>query len=371
MLLKQKNCKSGFFLRHVTEAPASRTIVVLGAPRGGTSLVAGALRLAGVFMGDDIDQANNEDRAFNLHGGNLSIITQNEGRSRFLDHVRRTIAQRNATRAVWGWKDPLAALYISDILPDLVNPRLILVTRDPTAAVMRERIEAAAALEDSEEAALYVNKAQQALLLYQTALSVIETSCAPTFFVSYEKASRHGKEFAVRLLDFIGGPHLPADKRKAAVEAIGLYAREGAVSADLAHRPTPTGTGPVSGIELSSFADLSAVYERCATLINLKHYEAGLVLARSVLAQLETGFKDYPQLRTNAILRSEVEAGMCFMAAIAMVNLGDGTGSYLALGRFAVVAGFFELRGQRSKLIDGIAKEAADLHRRLEQDLRR
>ncbi len=369
MLLKQKNVKSGFAIGRPSASSKPRTFVVLGVPRGGTSFVAGALRLAGVFMGDEVDPANNEDRAFNFHGGNFSALTSPGRKEEYLAIIRKTIHTRNSTHLVWGWKDPLSALYIDDILPDLVNPHFIFVTRDTTAAVMRERIEISGSMGKDSETDLYLDKTWNALKLYQASVAAIARARAPTFFVSYEKAIRNKEDFALQLLRFVTGTNAYSSKHKSVLKEITIYTREGAVSADLLIRRTPDET-PSSSIDLSKFSDLPELYQQCANLINLRHYEDGLSLIERVLAQIILGLEPYPNLRSDPVLVAEIEAGMWFMAAIAMVNLGDGSRSYQALARFSAVAQFLSIVGQKSDLIDGIKNEAAVLFRRLEQELR-
>ncbi|MBO9476741.1 sulfotransferase [Shimia sp. R11_0] len=95
-----------------------RTLMIYGVNRGGTTAVAGGIRRMGVFLGDDME-GNLEDKCFRFKHG--------------LDAIRATVAQRNADYDVWGWKHPHPHQYIDEILPELRNPRLILVTRDMTA----------------------------------------------------------------------------------------------------------------------------------------------------------------------------------------------------------------------------------------------
>lgn len=334
-------------------------------------MVAGALRLAGVVMGEDIDPANNEDRAFNVHEGNLSILAAEPSRAEYLAGIRKVIRARNGRYPVWGWKDPLASLYVEEVLPDLVNPQFIMITRDITAAAMRERIEAGGAIKTVDARKLYLDKAAQALNLYHAGLALVQQTGAPTLFVSYDKACRNPKDFADQLLTFVAGRSPKSDKEAATIESIKLFTREGAMSADLSHRPINGGPAASGDLDLYGFSDLPALYHRCATLINLQHYEEGLVLAKRVLAQSILGFEAYPRLQNNPVVLAEVEAGIWFMSAIAQINLGDGAASYLALSRFSAIAKYLRLKGQKSDLVDGLTREANRLSRQLEQELAR
>jgi hypothetical protein len=101
-----------------------KTLVVLGSPRGGTSMLAGLLRELGVHMGDRIDRHNHEDQAF---------VSED------LEQIRATIAQRNAEHPVWGWKVPDSIRYLPEIEVLLRNPHYLAVFRNPVgvAASMR------------------------------------------------------------------------------------------------------------------------------------------------------------------------------------------------------------------------------------------
>lgn len=64
-------------------------------------MIAGLLRMAGVWMGEEIGQANNEDRDFLFHGG-LTPFRSEERRADLIERYRALIAKRNADHPVWG-----------------------------------------------------------------------------------------------------------------------------------------------------------------------------------------------------------------------------------------------------------------------------
>ena len=104
---------------HVLVSPVHserKTLVVLGAPRGGTSVVSGVLRIAGVFMGEDLGHQH-EDPAFRQEVP--------------LEQKINTIREQNAQYKVWGWKLPNTIYYLKAVFPLLRNPHLIVVYRDP------------------------------------------------------------------------------------------------------------------------------------------------------------------------------------------------------------------------------------------------
>jgi hypothetical protein len=108
------------------------THIVLGCPRGGTSMIAGLLRLAGVYMGEKINENNNEDLEFIAHKGIRAIFThpeRAEEKTRLLDAYRTLIAKRNRERVLWGWKDPIAIYYLKEVFDGLRNPHFFVLTR--------------------------------------------------------------------------------------------------------------------------------------------------------------------------------------------------------------------------------------------------
>lgn len=103
-----------------------RTFVVLGCPRGGTSLLAGALHAAGIYMGD-FSTAQYEDKAFKLSPAEVRRDRNIEAR------LLPLIQERNQRYRFWGWKLPNSIYYIRQIQHLLVNPVFLFVYRDERA----------------------------------------------------------------------------------------------------------------------------------------------------------------------------------------------------------------------------------------------
>jgi hypothetical protein len=180
-----------------------RTVCVLGAPRGGTSMIAGILRKVGVFMGDEINEANNEDHGFLAHGGRRAIFFKPERageKADFLAHAAKLVRSRNADHDLWGWKDPIAAHYISDLNPQLRNPVFIVVTRDLGAIAQREHIEEEGAGPPSR-ALSYLKFACEE---YVMIADFIGARARPTLLVSYERALRAPAALGRAIAEFVG-----------------------------------------------------------------------------------------------------------------------------------------------------------------------
>jgi hypothetical protein len=181
-----------------------RTVVVLGMPRGGTSMVAGSLRLLGVPMGDRLEPSNQEDLDIldlvaslqPLYGGDGKPIVEK------FDRLRALIASKNGERSFWGWKDPNAQVYINEMMPVLRNPHVILVFRDHFAAA--QTIEARTGRE-------VLPSLEQGLDQMRFLLNFVRAYDFPLLLVSYERALRLRESFARQLADFVGAE---ADEKK-------------------------------------------------------------------------------------------------------------------------------------------------------------
>ena len=159
------------------------TIVIFGVPRGGTTMVAGVAQRCGLYIGDNL-RVNLEDPDFHAQP---------------VPNMRMAVAQRNLVHPVWGWKYPRAADYLVALLPQLRNPRLIVVFRDMVANMAR--------IQKQDESAL---KALRAVFQMQRKnIELIEAAHLPTLLVSYEKAVSNPISFAAELAQFIGLPPPP------------------------------------------------------------------------------------------------------------------------------------------------------------------
>ena len=103
-----------------------KTYIVLGVKRGGTSMLAGTLRILGVYMGNmNKNVGGHED---------VDISDQN------LEDMIQTVIRRNMEHEVWGFKNPAAIDYIYYLLPFLIKPTFLVIFRDPCATAMSESI---------------------------------------------------------------------------------------------------------------------------------------------------------------------------------------------------------------------------------------
>ena len=143
-----------------------RTYIIAGVERGGTSPVAGAARVLGLFLGEGLHR-NNEDPLF-VHRGYHETI--------------KAIKLRNSTHSVWGWKFPKAFLSLPLYFEHLRNPHLIIVFRDPVAAAMGHDKWSGAGIAKPTQFQLSESQAYNSMNLNHAQISGV-----PALLISYEK----------------------------------------------------------------------------------------------------------------------------------------------------------------------------------------
>jgi adenosyl cobinamide kinase/adenosyl cobinamide phosphate guanylyltransferase len=166
-------------------AAGRRTIIVTGVARSGTSLIAGLLREAGLFMGDYIYEVVNEDSQILefLHSGDRGML-------------RRLIRDRNSSHSNWGFKIPnLHAYLLHQELRLFRNPHLVVITRDPVAVAIRNNLSEHV---DQMEALKAAADAMQAMAYF------ISQARCPTLLLSYEKALAFPNVTIDSLIEFCG-----------------------------------------------------------------------------------------------------------------------------------------------------------------------
>ena len=185
---------------HVLNSPPpgeGRGIFVFGAPRGGTSMVAGVLRILGVDMGARQGVGNNEDLDIQeARGGVAGLGDPASGTFQSaLLRMRPLIAKRANSVQSWGWKDPHGVLYAAQVQDLLPGPRILCVLRDPQAAAERVSLL-------TEKPIL--SALEETLTLYQRCRTYLADCDLPTALISYEKSLVRPERFVRQLAGFCG-----------------------------------------------------------------------------------------------------------------------------------------------------------------------
>lgn len=179
-----------------SNAGEDKTVICFGTPRGGTSMVAGAIYGLGINMGDNLP-VNLEDDRFNMDHTELP-------KGKFIKSMISTINDNTASKGTWGWKYPYAGRYLEDILAHVKNPHLVLVFRDPVPGSIR----GVSRGNVKPEKAVF-----QRLRAEMKNLRIAEESGAPSLMVSYERASQNPEPFLEEIATFLN-VDMPANKDK-------------------------------------------------------------------------------------------------------------------------------------------------------------
>jgi hypothetical protein len=179
-----------------------KTVICGGVPRGGTSMVAGAIHGLGVSMGSNLPD-NIEDPLFNIDVATRSGLK----RGAFLTKVNETVAQRTADKKSWGWKFPRVSSYLWDVIDGVENPHLVMVLRDAVPAGLRA---APQIQKDKNYSKTILKHLNGQLREAQVNMDMISALRLPTLIVSYERSTRSPEVFVSELASFLGVA-LPSD----------------------------------------------------------------------------------------------------------------------------------------------------------------
>jgi hypothetical protein len=166
------------------EAREPATIIVVGLPRSGTSMIAAVLKELGVYIGSEIDGAVFEDRQFGaaIASGQRSDLT-------------RLIDERNELHSVWGFKRPEAYKQLDLLIGLCRSPRVIVTFRDILAISLRNKL--AMQLDPLK---LLPRLAEE----YRDLSNIITRLAVPSLLVSYEKAVQFPSEIVREIAVFCG-----------------------------------------------------------------------------------------------------------------------------------------------------------------------
>jgi hypothetical protein len=179
----------GVYSLHVRRGPAvetERTYVVLGAARGGTSMVASCLQSLGIFIGDRLTVGNLEDHEL-----------RDLWRKGETENIEKLIDRRNREHPVWGVKFPAMVRTLDRVGLSFRNPYYLLIMRDPIAVAGRK----IAARVGGEERVMEMAMAAQNA--YLASLNFLQKQARPTLLISYEKALANPRTFCEAVAEFV------------------------------------------------------------------------------------------------------------------------------------------------------------------------
>lgn len=164
-------------------SPDTKTVIVVGAARGGTSIIAGTLHHLGIFLGRNCHPPVYEDMR-------LSIAFEGGSKETF----EEVISDYNHQYQIWAWKRPSVIHELPRVMAAVRNPYVIFVFRDLFSIANRNSISMKMGIKDG---------LQRALDDYIKIIGFIQNCHFPTMFVSSEKAIRHKTSLVEELCSFL------------------------------------------------------------------------------------------------------------------------------------------------------------------------
>lgn len=178
------------------------TLVVAGASRGGTSLVAYALLAAGYPLADgQLGKRNHEDMAV--------VSAFNDS-----DKFRELIKRRNARHAHWGFKLPDAVYAAPWLARELRNPIFVVAFRNPLA-IARSKISRGRFFHGTDLG--LAQALEHGLDMLDAGAEMLRTG-HPVIMIDIEKAQARPQIFLDELFDVLG--HRPATSTDEIAQAI-------------------------------------------------------------------------------------------------------------------------------------------------------
>jgi hypothetical protein len=171
--------------------PGPKTIIVLGAYRGGTSFVARLLAELSVPMGTwRWDEAKDPHCCYqNFEDIVISAMIANKEWAAIDQEARN----RDVLFTRWGFKHPSSVFHLDDLLPTFRNPHLIVVSRDPLACYQSDQSRT-----DNPKFTLAATRRHAA-----DTLDCLTHPIGPTLGVCYERAHRAISETKHAIEEFV------------------------------------------------------------------------------------------------------------------------------------------------------------------------
>lgn len=189
----------GYVYLNRSEPVSEKTVIIVGVPRSGTSMVASALRGIGISLGDMLDGAVMEDREL------ASALEANDQSA-----LASLIQRRNSRYPLWGFKRPDAFRRMEAVEECFRNIHYIVTFRDPLAIALRNNL----SMREKFLPAL-----QNAANSTADLLKFVTASNKPMLLVSYEKAVLDAGRLVDEVAEFLG-VNLPPLERERVVRAL-------------------------------------------------------------------------------------------------------------------------------------------------------
>lgn len=183
-----------------------KTVIVLGLPRSGTSMIGKVLYELGVFHDDGFLNKNvYEDKKA------IEVFEENT------NELNSYIKEQNNKYNIWGFKRPGAYYYINKYTTQLRHPVFIIPFKDMLAMSLRKNI----SIDMDFNIAL-----KETLRQSNELMQFIDKTNVPTILFSYEKAILNPKYFVNEIVKLLSLQDISKDKIDDAINAITINPKD-------------------------------------------------------------------------------------------------------------------------------------------------
>lgn len=121
--------------------------------------------------------------------------------------------------------------------------------------------------------------------------------------------------------------------------------------------------------ELSFYGSIDDAYRACADLVNSANYTDALTLSASILAAGVEGQRVAPQFVVPPLRFAVIEAGLCFIRAVALANTGDQRRALREVLKFQAAQDFLAQHDVSDPLVANLLEPVAKLRVTLQKAL--
>ena len=172
-----------------------KTIVITGAPRGGTTLGGSIVANLGVPFSGTEELEPHVGRRYSHYGLNSRVRTDP---AKFIEICRDIDRQHD----VWAIKNADFIHYLAPIGERLRNPHYVMVFKEPLSVAMRSRMVRGKPMDSLSVA----GSTKTILKAYADALDFCVGSDTPALLISYDRAMRDMERTIKGVADFLGIP---------------------------------------------------------------------------------------------------------------------------------------------------------------------
>ena len=164
-----------------------KSLVICGAPRGGTTFAASVY----LWLGVPFRRTPTDRLSPRFEHNHLKEAFQTQDQER----LRRIIDEFRSRHPVWGWKLPEIERHFSAVAEMVPNPHFVLIFKEPLSVAVRSA---------TRRSKNPIDVLQEVVAVHQRLATIAATTEHPLLLISYDKAMTNLPEFLADAASFAG-----------------------------------------------------------------------------------------------------------------------------------------------------------------------